>query len=162
MGSLHAKLHNGMQETGFFCGWGGSWDTPYGRFFLEWYSRSLLEHGERLLKAARSIFQFRLPSSRLRRSRQDSAAPALTDSQGLVSSQVHMILHISGMGVRPCSAPGASCQVHLETAWDARQGDRRPFLQALPSLLQRGQAPGVQKAQAKRVERPQKCHLQTS
>ena len=25
-----------LQETPSFRGWGGSWDTPYGRFFLAW------------------------------------------------------------------------------------------------------------------------------
>ncbi|KAK9828096.1 hypothetical protein WJX81_003753 [Elliptochloris bilobata] len=44
------------EETPFFRGWGGSWDTPYGRFFLSWYSGALLTHGERLVAAATSIF----------------------------------------------------------------------------------------------------------
>ena len=44
------------QETGFFRGLGGSWDTPYGDFFLSWYSGALLAHGERLVKTATSIF----------------------------------------------------------------------------------------------------------
>ena len=46
----------GAQETPFFRGWGGSWDTPYGRFFLAWYSGALLAHGERLVAAAASVF----------------------------------------------------------------------------------------------------------
>ena len=45
------------QETGFFCNWEGSWDTPYGRFFLEWYSQALVAHAERLLSCATSIFR---------------------------------------------------------------------------------------------------------
>lgn len=45
-----------VQETPFFRGWGGSWDTPYGRFFLSWYSGALLAHGERLVAAATSVF----------------------------------------------------------------------------------------------------------
>jgi hypothetical protein len=44
------------QETGFFCSWGGSWDSPYGRFFLSWYSGALLDHGDRMLRAAASVF----------------------------------------------------------------------------------------------------------
>jgi hypothetical protein len=44
------------QETGFFCGFCGSWDTPYGDFFLSWYSNALVAHGERLVKIATSIF----------------------------------------------------------------------------------------------------------
>ncbi|BDA47842.1 beta-amylase 1, chloroplastic [Coccomyxa sp. Obi] len=39
-------------ETGFFASQGGSWDTEYGHFFLGWYSRLLLEHADRVLKAA--------------------------------------------------------------------------------------------------------------
>ncbi|XP_078429072.1 beta-amylase 3, chloroplastic-like [Wolffia australiana] len=34
----------------------GSWNTPYGHFFLEWYSTMLLVHGERLSIAADAIF----------------------------------------------------------------------------------------------------------
>ena len=45
-----------MQETGFFRSWGGSWDTPYGQFFLSWYSGVLIAHGERLVSMAASIF----------------------------------------------------------------------------------------------------------
>ena len=44
------------QDTPFFRGWGGSWDTPYGRFFLSWYSGALLVHGERLIAVATSVF----------------------------------------------------------------------------------------------------------
>ncbi|GAQ79925.1 beta-amylase [Klebsormidium nitens] len=42
-------------ETGFFNN-GGSWDTPYGRFFLEWYSQSLIKHGDRVMAAACKAF----------------------------------------------------------------------------------------------------------
>ncbi|KAG7674349.1 hypothetical protein Ndes2526B_g05075 [Nannochloris sp. 'desiccata'] len=48
--------NSGPEETGFFRGWGGRWDTEYGRFFLSWYSQALLEHGERMLAAAGSVF----------------------------------------------------------------------------------------------------------
>lgn len=50
-----------VQETGFFATWGGSWDTPYGRFFLDWYHKNLLSHGERLLQAITSIFHTKHP-----------------------------------------------------------------------------------------------------
>lgn len=43
-------------ETGFF-NQNGAWDTPYGKFFLEWYSGMLLNHGERILTAAEGIFK---------------------------------------------------------------------------------------------------------
>ncbi|KAH7434281.1 hypothetical protein KP509_06G009200 [Ceratopteris richardii] len=44
------------EETGFFHE-NGSWNTPYGEFFLEWYSGILLQHGERILSAAEGIFR---------------------------------------------------------------------------------------------------------
>ncbi|KAI7994063.1 hypothetical protein LOK49_LG11G02225 [Camellia lanceoleosa] len=44
------------EETGFFQR-EGTWKNEYGQFFLEWYSRMLLEHGDRILAAARGIFQ---------------------------------------------------------------------------------------------------------
>ncbi|KAK9915577.1 hypothetical protein WJX75_001044 [Coccomyxa subellipsoidea] len=44
------------EETGFFRGMGGSWDSPYGDFFMSWYSGALLAHGERLIKIATSVF----------------------------------------------------------------------------------------------------------
>ncbi|PIA48900.1 hypothetical protein AQUCO_01300058v1 [Aquilegia coerulea] len=47
-------MHN-PEETKFFKS-DGSWNTPYGRFFLEWYSGMLLLHGERLCMAAENIF----------------------------------------------------------------------------------------------------------
>ena len=42
-------------ETGFFRH-DGTWSTEYGRFFLEWYSGMLLEHGDRVLAAAEAVF----------------------------------------------------------------------------------------------------------
>ena len=73
-----------LQETGFFCCWGGSWDTPYGRFFLEWYAKSLVDHGERLLRAASRIFNFRLPASRLRQTPQGAPTDARPRTQSVV------------------------------------------------------------------------------
>ncbi|XVF38633.1 hypothetical protein REPUB_Repub20aG0119100 [Reevesia pubescens] len=40
----------------FFKGHGGSWESPYGDFFLSWYSSELISHGDRLLSLASSIF----------------------------------------------------------------------------------------------------------
>lgn len=34
----------------------GSWETPYGDFFLSWYSSQLISHGDRLLSLAASTF----------------------------------------------------------------------------------------------------------
>lgn len=44
------------EDTGFFKR-GGTWDTDYGHFFMEWYSGKLIEHGDKLLGAADSIFR---------------------------------------------------------------------------------------------------------
>ncbi|KAL8201054.1 hypothetical protein R6Q57_012393 [Mikania cordata] len=44
------------EDTGFFRR-DGTWDTDYGRFFLEWYSGQLLQHGDRILRSADSIFR---------------------------------------------------------------------------------------------------------
>ncbi|XP_078440433.1 inactive beta-amylase 9-like [Wolffia australiana] len=40
------------EATSFFKEHGGSWSSPYGQFFLAWYSGRLVEHGERVLAAA--------------------------------------------------------------------------------------------------------------
>lgn len=48
-------MHN-HEHTEFFKSDDGSWDTPYGRFFLEWYSQMLLLHGERVCMEAETIF----------------------------------------------------------------------------------------------------------
>ena len=52
-----------MQETGFFRGWGGSWDAPYGQFFLSWYSGALIAHGERMVSTATKIFNTLHPAA---------------------------------------------------------------------------------------------------
>ncbi|KAK3030636.1 hypothetical protein RJ639_035840 [Escallonia herrerae] len=48
-------MHN-PENTEFFRS-DGSWKTPYGEFFLEWYSRMLLQHGERICREAETIFR---------------------------------------------------------------------------------------------------------
>ena len=55
------RVHACPQDTGFFRGWGGAWDSNYGRFFMKWYSDQLLLHGERLCKIAVSIFNTSRP-----------------------------------------------------------------------------------------------------
>ncbi|XP_074279875.1 beta-amylase 7 [Silene latifolia] len=42
-------------ETGFFCD-GGDYDGYYGRFFLNWYSRVLVDHGDLILSLAKLAF----------------------------------------------------------------------------------------------------------
>lgn len=51
-GSYNSTPH----ETGFFCD-GGEYDSYYGRFFLNWYSRVLVDHGEHVLGLANLAFE---------------------------------------------------------------------------------------------------------
>ncbi|CAI7790773.1 unnamed protein product, partial [Closterium sp. NIES-53] len=44
------------QETGFFHEF-GNWNSQYGHFFLQWYSEMLIQHGDRVLSSASSIFR---------------------------------------------------------------------------------------------------------
>lgn len=44
-------------STNFFKDHGGSWESPYGDFFLSWYSNQLVDHGARLLSMASSLFE---------------------------------------------------------------------------------------------------------
>ena len=48
--------NNLPHETGFFRAHEGSWDSEYGQFFLSWYAGELVEHGDRMLRCARSVF----------------------------------------------------------------------------------------------------------
>lgn len=50
------QYNNFPDDTGFFQR-DGTWDTEYGQFFLSWYSGLLLEHGDKLLEAAKGVFQ---------------------------------------------------------------------------------------------------------
>lgn len=43
-------------SNGFFKEHGGSWETPYGDFFLSWYSSQLISHGNCLLSLAAAAF----------------------------------------------------------------------------------------------------------
>lgn len=51
-GSYNSRPH----ETGFFCN-GGDYDGYYGRFFLNWYSQVLINHGDRVLSLAKFAFE---------------------------------------------------------------------------------------------------------
>ncbi|CAA3021001.1 inactive beta-amylase 9 [Olea europaea subsp. europaea] len=44
-------------SSGFFLEHGGSWEMPYGDFFLSWYSSQLISHGDRILSVAASTFE---------------------------------------------------------------------------------------------------------
>ncbi|XP_042387489.1 inactive beta-amylase 9-like [Zingiber officinale] len=55
LGGPHdAPRYNASPNLGnnFFKERNGSWETPYGQFFLSWYSGILLSHGDRLLSVA--------------------------------------------------------------------------------------------------------------
>ncbi|CAL5071281.1 unnamed protein product [Urochloa decumbens] len=43
-------------SCGFFRERGGSWETPYGDFFLSWYAGQLVGHGDRVLGTAAAAF----------------------------------------------------------------------------------------------------------
>lgn len=51
-GSYNSEPH----DTGFFRD-GGEYDSYYGRFFLKWYSRTLIDHGDRVLALANIAFE---------------------------------------------------------------------------------------------------------
>lgn len=48
--------NNWPEDAPFFKKEGGGWDSPYGEFFLTWYSQMLLDHGERILSSAATVF----------------------------------------------------------------------------------------------------------
>lgn len=52
-----SNLMQNPEQTEFFKSDNGAWNTPYGKFFLEWYSGLLLLHGERLCMAAETVFR---------------------------------------------------------------------------------------------------------
>ena len=45
--------NNLPQETGFFRADRGSWDSEYGQFFLDWYAKELVKHGDKTLQTTR-------------------------------------------------------------------------------------------------------------
>ncbi|KAI3839652.1 hypothetical protein MKW92_047676 [Papaver armeniacum] len=51
------EYNNWPEDTPFFRREGGGWDSQYGEFFLTWYSQMLLDHGERIVSSAKSIFE---------------------------------------------------------------------------------------------------------
>ncbi|KAI7730763.1 hypothetical protein M8C21_008050 [Ambrosia artemisiifolia] len=53
------EYNNWPEDTNFFKKEDGGWNSEYGEFFLSWYSQMLLEHGDRILASATSIFENR-------------------------------------------------------------------------------------------------------
>lgn len=55
-GPDNAGIYNCLpHETGFFCD-GGDYNSFYGRFFLNWYSQVLVDHGDHVLSLAKLAF----------------------------------------------------------------------------------------------------------
>ena len=50
--------NNLPQETGFFRADRGSWDSEYGQFFLDWYAKELVKHGDKTLQTTREVFDY--------------------------------------------------------------------------------------------------------
>ncbi|KXZ55155.1 hypothetical protein GPECTOR_3g303 [Gonium pectorale] len=80
------------EHTGFFSH-NGSWNTPYGRFFLEWYSSCLLRHGERLLGVANQVFATKLHTYQAALHQQGLA---MMQSMQAGHSQSLQFIHTSG------------------------------------------------------------------
>lgn len=56
-GPDNAGQYNSMpDETGFFCN-RGDYDSYYGRFFLSWYTRTLIDHADHVLSLATLAFE---------------------------------------------------------------------------------------------------------
>ncbi|KAG6496299.1 hypothetical protein ZIOFF_044160 [Zingiber officinale] len=55
-GPTDAGAYNDWPEDTSFFRHDGGWNGPYGEFFLSWYSQMLLDHGERILSSATSVF----------------------------------------------------------------------------------------------------------
>ncbi|XP_074329068.1 beta-amylase 3, chloroplastic-like [Apium graveolens] len=56
-GPHDAGHYNQFPEDTDFFRTDGTWNSKYGEFFLEWYSGKLIEHGDKILSAARGVFQ---------------------------------------------------------------------------------------------------------
>ncbi|KAG6486343.1 inactive beta-amylase 9-like [Zingiber officinale] len=56
-GPHDAPAYDRSPDSGtFFKDHGGSWETPYGQFFLSWYSGKLLSHADLVLSVASKVF----------------------------------------------------------------------------------------------------------
>ncbi|KAE8076168.1 hypothetical protein FH972_014833 [Carpinus fangiana] len=56
-GPTDAGQYNDWPEDTRFFRREGGWNSTYGEFFLSWYSQMLIDHGERILASAKSIFE---------------------------------------------------------------------------------------------------------
>nr|CAB3494492.1 unnamed protein product [Digitaria exilis] len=55
------SYNNWPEDTIFFRRENGGWSSEYGAFFLSWYSQMLLDHGDRILTGATSVFSSASP-----------------------------------------------------------------------------------------------------
>jgi len=74
-GSYNSRPH----ETGFFCD-GGDYDSYYGRFFLNWYSRVLIDHGDRVLALANLAFEGFCIAAKVRKQYLKLKCPSFTST----------------------------------------------------------------------------------
>lgn len=51
------NYNNWPEDTQFFKKENGGWTSEYGDFFLSWYSKMLIDHGERILSSAKAGFE---------------------------------------------------------------------------------------------------------
>lgn len=100
------------QDTGFFRGWGGAWDSSYGQFFMKWYSDQLLLHGQRLCKIASCIFSTSRPPRCTPRYHSTHPSSPL-DPMSLVSNLASVLRcplqHPAHAPQQPKRAPASQC-----------------------------------------------------
>jgi beta-amylase len=51
------EYNNWPEDAQFFKKENGGWTSDYGEFFLSWYSKMLIDHGERILSSAKAVFE---------------------------------------------------------------------------------------------------------
>mmetsp|Transcript_7007 Transcript_7007/g.17898 ORF Transcript_7007/g.17898 Transcript_7007/m.17898 type:complete len:585 (-) Transcript_7007:109-1863(-) len=56
------QYNNCPWDTGFFHPENGSFNTEYGKFFLNWYSSLLVEHGDRVLTSIEEVMREKCPA----------------------------------------------------------------------------------------------------
>lgn len=100
------------EDTGFFRGWGGAWDSSYGQFFMKWYSDQLLLHGQRLCKIASCIFSTSRPPRCTPRYHSTHPSSPL-DPMSLVSNLASVLRcplqHPAHAPQQPKRAPASQC-----------------------------------------------------
>ena len=53
----HTGHYNSSPQDAFFFCDGGEYNRFYGRFFLQWYSQMLIDHGDQVLSLANIVFE---------------------------------------------------------------------------------------------------------